>query len=988
MLAIMLSPSANLAFCLTLLSQQIVSGSLVGSPHRSLRVESQFLAVDKVGGVESIDPFGSEEHFYGNLKCGVTVQVGSADHKFEMCPEECPYYAQDLDDDLHCSFVCVAALDCATRNAKRPIADVIKGHKTCRGPIVSDCEEYNYDGTDSCKKCQLFYTVGPDGLCHFNYPWILWVVLAVFGGITFFLVFWVTNCCCREPTNTAGLKKGERFRSLCKVRQDPDENGKCNLYDIGENLCVRDVAGPGMLLHFRMQVFIIVWALVVGVIWMIMAIVIDNALFILGTRRFGTPRENCILVAWGYETQQRLMWTKIMFLVITYVFTFAFSIWHAIRQQSVFEHLDAEEKTMKDFMAFMTGLPEIQADSENVEQELVEHLKKQNVQGVVGVSIAWNYSDNAEKVDEIMEEIMWIRDKAYQQKVWAALPENERKEKPELNWQEPTESDYSSEFTNPVSRSLYKLELNFGLASDPKDETKEADETADREKKIKDLLTETKSSEDAFVVFESEEARDKALDVTDLGRFRDGNELKLQKMICEPDTVKWENYGNSTAIQRLGRLCIGFGFILLALFVWTTVFYAPYAYQVFCFNYDNGAQPPFTLAMTFCMVVVAGNAIMYEVCGRVSDFIGFKTRDQRESCYLILYVIACMFNVCLDMVTTYFLSEYILDGLGFRTYYGVRILDVPTIHERLETYAMQRMLAENTKAYSFPATFLIPFLIEPFVTIIVPYQLGKVLVASHKECVGRDAELILQAFEFDMGRYGDLLLDMVLGILIFFFPGGYTLILFFGMAGSHSYIYWFDHMRVLQSIPRCTYASMEVDWWGCWMMGPITAMIPACFVFKANCQDYGFCMKGAPLVECMWLAWIGHTIFQTVILYWVVPLFKPDLGEEGDDAGATFDKAAAKYACTWFTANPIHCLRSRYVDKLADDKYCNYFKLGKGHLLNVNPAVNLYHVGKEPDCEEFKSSFATIMDSSKSLGAAFRRKKPEEKENEKEGGAQ
>ena len=34
-------------------------------------------------------------------------------------------------------------------------------------------------------------------------------------------------------------------------------------------------------------------------------------LFYLGTRRFGTPRHNCILVSWGYETQQRLMWTKV-----------------------------------------------------------------------------------------------------------------------------------------------------------------------------------------------------------------------------------------------------------------------------------------------------------------------------------------------------------------------------------------------------------------------------------------------------------------------------------------------------------------------------------------------------------------------------------------------------------------------------------------------------------------------------------------------------
>ena len=62
------------------------------------------------------------------------------------------------------------------------------------------------------------------------------------------------------------------------------------------------------------------------------------------------------------------------------------------------------------------------------------------------------------------------------------------------------------------------------------------------------------------------------------------------------------------------------------------------------FNYDNGAQPPFIYAMVFTVVVVGVNGIMYEICARVSDFVGFKYRDDRESCYIILYTIACMFN--------------------------------------------------------------------------------------------------------------------------------------------------------------------------------------------------------------------------------------------------------------------------------------------------------------------------------------------------------
>ena len=41
----------------------------------------------------------------------------------------------------------------------------------------------------------------------------------------------------------------------------------------------------------------------------------SHDLRILGTRRAKTARQNCILVAWGFETQMRLMWTKIDFVV-------------------------------------------------------------------------------------------------------------------------------------------------------------------------------------------------------------------------------------------------------------------------------------------------------------------------------------------------------------------------------------------------------------------------------------------------------------------------------------------------------------------------------------------------------------------------------------------------------------------------------------------------------------------------------------------------
>merc|ERR1719326_883022 len=113
--------------------------------------------------ISSFDPLDTG-HFVGNLKCGVTVQVHSASNKYEQCPPECPYYAQDIHDGLHCSFLCVRADQCKDMNPNRPIADTIKGHMLCRGPIVADCSEMSLDGTDTCLRCQAFYKVDVDGM--------------------------------------------------------------------------------------------------------------------------------------------------------------------------------------------------------------------------------------------------------------------------------------------------------------------------------------------------------------------------------------------------------------------------------------------------------------------------------------------------------------------------------------------------------------------------------------------------------------------------------------------------------------------------------------------------------------------------------------------------------------------------------------------------------------------------------------------------------
>ena len=67
------------------------------------------------------------------------------------------------------------------------------GKFTCRGPMVEHCSEFNYDGTDTCAKCQTFYAIDANGLCDYQmwFALVTVIILGVLAGL--FGFFWVVD---------------------------------------------------------------------------------------------------------------------------------------------------------------------------------------------------------------------------------------------------------------------------------------------------------------------------------------------------------------------------------------------------------------------------------------------------------------------------------------------------------------------------------------------------------------------------------------------------------------------------------------------------------------------------------------------------------------------------------------------------------------------------------------------------------------------------
>merc|ERR1712023_331498 len=105
----------------------------------------------------------------------------------------------------------------------------------------------------------------------------------------------------------------------------------------------------------------------------------------------------------------------------------------------------------------------------------------------------------------------------------------------------------------------------------------------------------------------------------------------------------------------------------------------------------------------------------------------------------------------------------------------------------------------------------------------------------------------------------------MIAVLIFFFPGGF--IQMFGALGiCHIIVYALDHYKVLRSIKAVEYAGEHVDWWAQWILSIPTALLLACFIFKANCEPEYYCLDDAKTVKACSVAFFFHILLHTFCL--------------------------------------------------------------------------------------------------------------------------
>jgi len=339
--------------------------------------------------------------------------------------------------------------------------------------------------------------------------------------------------------------------------------------------------------------------------------------------------------------------------------------------------------------------------------------------------------------------------------------------------------------------------------------------------------------------------------------------------------------------------------------------------------------------------VILGNQIIYFLCDFVATKICFRIEDDRQAFYVVTYTVACVLAVALDLSLVAYSSYHIMVNLGVHTDSGTLIEALEKWEEIFESYAMQKKLGQMLYDYCWPATFLVPFLVEPFGTITAPWLVQKWILRSKPGIRGYAAAKSMAFFTpMDLSRYGDLLLNVTLAAMIVFVPPGFLFGTFITMALSHVFIIGFDHIKVLRYVTGFCYASDKVDNMAQLMLSIPLGILLAGFVFKTNCQPGWPCVQGYTLMLRCSLAFLGHIAVHVLIFQFLVPrLAKVD----HESAPVPYQAYAKHTACSWFTANPVHCLRSKYIYE--ESKPCIKYQRGMEKHMVVNPRLGLYYDG-------------------------------------------
>mmetsp|Transcript_68088 Transcript_68088/g.121296 ORF Transcript_68088/g.121296 Transcript_68088/m.121296 type:complete len:1020 (-) Transcript_68088:10-3069(-) len=950
------------------LASAAVAGHYVSSKHQQANLKLQYVNTTDL----------ALQHL--QLECGRHLKMHPAE---VSCPATCPYLRSE--PTRVCEFKCVEAKDCGDDNPLTSFAN--PESLRCEACLVPACELCTTSSKRECAKCHPGFELR-HGHCLsiWRHAWRAFYlfVLFVVGLVALYLV----QLFRRNVTNFESLKHGLDFRYLSSIRNTESGSQWSLKTDMQNN---PRPAGLATMLHFRFMGTSMLWGLSIMAMLLMFGLYFQNrrrALRAFPENTFSACDQNVRDAKDSYNDMETFYFFITVFI---YLASTAGSIVFARKQRDEWEETMADETTFGQFALLTTGFP-ILDGTKDVEKDFENFLRKApqlQETNIVGVSVCWNCRDKQTEIDAA------IAYERSQTKITAWGDTIDRMPRDD-------QDEGKRSCCDPQLRCVDTL-LGVGNVpcAKPQEEKSQKEEHAD----VSEVLDSLKTTENVFIIFKTPREASVAKELIDKEPLKyEGSEISLHYHDYEPLTVLWDGWGCSS---QESHMRIGFGWLIIisAVLFLDIFFYAPYVQYIMSYTDVAGmSQGGFFTGTILGMLITVCNQIIYQVITLVAQSCGWCNSDKKMRFYVIQYTLAVLFNTCVDLWTVIILAR----GYAMDDALQQQAVDDSTLSAKAiaESPSIQKALYVQMVAYIFPSCLLLPFLLEPIVATCAPYFMGKALVGSRKDVSIEDAEACLQLNPYDLSRYGDVLVNIMLCCIMFAFtyPNLWQIWLYFLV--SMSVIYVWDKVRVLRFSFRSYYASNIMDMAMSGMSAMPCGILAACVAFRIyGAKDEGFIEElvkpkhdflnlgaGEIMMEafrvlsrytivpiCVGVFFLHCIVHWCLLKYFVYggkadeeeihTQVSKDLERSRSMNIRTYEDYSEDYPASWFTVNPVHCLRSKYKYskntkyKDTDNPPCSLYQKGKPFLIERNEKLGVYFQFKDrslniPNYEERNASIS------------------------------
>jgi len=307
--------------------------------------------------------------------CRVSLSgVGSSPAE---CSPECPFW--QYDPAKSCNFFCVAAKDC--KDFGDPLQNFAKHSTmtctTCKVPGCKACGTRDVE----CKMCLVGYEL-IGGKCYASMRHTWWIVYGVLIFIIVLVVVYVVTLWWRPNDNNTVMREAIEYRHRAKERNMEESNA---LYSLKTNILGTFISGAGVMLHFRFQVVVIAWSLLVFVATLSLKFLSKSGQSYSAT--LDAPSHSTIegmkkcmegsAAKHFAEDHNVLTFDReyIWFLLGVYAATTLGALAFAFCQRSFFTHADERYVCMENYALYASGFPN-DAGENLLEEEYAEFVRK------------------------------------------------------------------------------------------------------------------------------------------------------------------------------------------------------------------------------------------------------------------------------------------------------------------------------------------------------------------------------------------------------------------------------------------------------------------------------------------------------------------------------------------------------------------------------------------------------------------------------------